>query len=473
MLDVAVIGGGVSGLAAAYELHRRSVPFTLFERAPRVGGVVRTERREGFTIDAGPDSLLVQKPAAIELCRELGLGPELITTLPPRKAFVVRRGRLYPLPAASVLGIPTRIGPLVTNGLLSPGGKLRMALDLTVRQPVETGDESVASFFRRRFGREAVDYIAEPLLAGIHAGDVERLSMGALFPRLVDAERTDGSVIRAFRRLASERARGDRTGGLFRSLPGGIEQLTTALAHHLPDGAVRCCLGATAIEGTGPFRLRLSSGERISAAQLILAVPAYVAGELIAPLDRALGRMCDAIPYTSTATVVLAYRRDAVRHPLQGTGFVVPRVEHGFSITAGTWASSKWPGRAPDGQVLMRGFAGGARDPGALDRSDTELVAAVHRDLAALVGITAEPTLARVYRWPRANPQHEVGHLARVAEMDVRLADLPGLHLAGAAFRGVGIPDCVAAGRSAGAAAAEATSGRRATPSREPRASGL
>ena len=461
MLDVAVIGGGVSGLCAAYELHRRAVPFALFERAPRVGGIIRTDRCSGFTIDAGPDSFLVQKPAAIDLCRELGLGPELISTLPPGNAFVVRQGRLHPLPSGSVLGIPTRIGSLLGTSLLSLSGKFRMSLDLTIQMPKKGGDESVASFFRRRFGREAVDYIAEPLLAGIHAGDVERLSMRALFPRFMDAERTHGSVIRAFRQQSFERRNAIRTGSIFQSLPGGIEQFTTALAHHLPTDAIRCGLGATAIDGTGPFRVRLSSGKEISTARLILAVPAYVAGELIRPLDPVLGRLCNAIPYTSTATLALGYPREAIQHPLQGTGFVVPRIEPDFSLTAGTWVSSKWSGRAPHGQVLMRAFAGGARDPGALEHSDTELIATIHRDLTALVGITGQPTFTRVFRWPRANPQHEVGHLELVAKIDARLANLPDLQLIGAAFRGVGIPDCVVAGRSAGIAAAQLRSGTR------------
>ncbi len=455
-VDVAVIGGGITGLAAAYELHRRAIPFTLFERSPRLGGVIRTDQVDGFTIDAGPDSLIVQKPAALALCREIGLEPRLVSTLPPRTAFVVRHGALHPLPPASVFGIPTRLGPLLSSGLLTWGGKARMAMELIVSPREETADESVASFFRRRFGAEAVDYIADPLLAGIHAGDVARLSMQTLFPRLVETERTHGSVIRGFRKLVAARAGRGNDGGLFRSLPGGLEELVSALVGRLPTTAIRCGVAATSIRGTGPFQIGASRGAGVLARQVVLAAPASVSAALLQPLDADLGRLCAGIPHTSTATVALAYPRRAVGHPLSGTGFVVPRVETSLAIMAGTWVSSKWPHRAPDDHVLMRGFLGGARDPGVLDRADADLAAAVHRDLATLLRIDAGPSLTRVFRWPGANPQHDVGHADRVAAIDARLTRFSGLHLAGAAFRGVGIPDCVVAGRAAATAAAEA-----------------
>ena len=455
-VDVAVIGGGITGLAAAYELHRRAVPFTLLERSPRLGGVVRTDQVDGFTIDAGPDSLLVQKPAALALCREIGLAPRLVSTLPPRTAFVVRHGVLHPLPPASVLGIPTRLGPLLSTGLLSWGGKARMAMELFVPRRTDTADESVASFFRRRFGTETVDCIADPLLAGIHAGDVERLSMQTLFPRLVDAERTHGSVIRAFRQLRAARAATGNDDGMFRSLPGGLEELVSALVGRLPVAAIRRGVAATSIDGSGPFRVGASHGDDVVARQVLLSVPAAVSATLLRPLDAELGQLCADIPHTSTATVALGYPRTAVHHPLSGTGFVVPRVEPGLSIMAGTWVSSKWPGRAPRDLALMRGFLGGARDPDVLARADAELADMVHRDFSTLLGIDAEPSLRRVYRWPGLNPQHDVGHRDRVAAIDTRLARLPGLHLVGAAFRGVGIPDCVAAGRAAATAAVEA-----------------
>ncbi len=447
-IEVAVVGGGISGLSAAYELHGRGIPFTLFERARRLGGVIRTDHVDGFTIDGGPDSLLVQKPAAIALCHELGLGDRLVSTLPPRTAFVLRDGRLHPLPEASILGIPTRLWPLAKTSLLSAAGKLQMALELT-RPPRTAGDEddeSVASFFGRRFGKEAVDYIAEPLLAGIHAGDVTRLSMRALFPRLTDAERRAGSVIRAFRSL---RTRPDPD-GLFRSLPGGLGELLAALVDRLPSDAIRSGVGVSRLQGNGPHRIDLTTGESVTARHVVMAVPAYVTAELIRELDPELATLCDSIPYTSTATVALGYPRTAVRHELRGTGFVVPRIEGSWSLMAGSWVTSKWPQRAPDELVLLRGFLGGARDPSALDRTDAGIVADAHRDFSTLFGISNEPVVKRVYRWPRLSPQHEVGHLGLVKEIDTRLERLPQLQLIGAGLRAVGLPDCVAHGRAAG-----------------------
>ena len=448
-VEVAIVGGGISGLSAAYALQRHGVSFVLFERESRLGGVIRTDHIDGFTIDGGPDSLLVQKPAALDLCRELGLGDRLVPTLEPRTAYVVRDGRLHPMLEASVLGIPTRVWPLVTTSLLSPGGKLRMLLDLVQPSGPAVRDESVAAFFSRRFGRETVDYIAEPLLAGIHAGDVDRLSMRALFPRLVEAEQRHGSVIRAFRALEASRP----PDGMFRSLPDGIAEMTTAIERTLPTHAVRRGAGAEGITGRGPFRIVGAGGSMVTARQLIMAVPAYVASELLSPLDTRLGALCGEIRYESSAAVVLAYPKSAVSHPVRGTGFVVPRVERSVSVTAGSWISSKWPHRAPDDQLLVRGFVGGARQPDALDADDDTLIDRVDADFRRLLGITTTPHLRRVYRWPRRNAQHEVGHLDRLMAIDRRLDALPTLHLIGAGFRGVGIPDCVEHGRTAADAA--------------------
>ena len=444
-VDVAVVGGGMAGLAAAYELQRGRASFVLIEAAPRPGGVVRTERVDGFTLDAGPDSLLVQKPAALELCRELGLGDRLLSTLEPRTAYVLRGGRLRPIPEASVLGLPTAFTPWVSSRLLSPGGRLRLAADLVLPRG-DGPDESLASFFRRRFGREAVDYIAEPLLAGIHAGDVDQLSMAALFPRLAEAERAGGSVIRALRRRRRTSPR--PAGGLFRSLPGGIEEMAAALAAALPGPAIRCATRAVALGGPSPYTVRLSAGDPVSARRVILATPAHVTATLVRPLDERLAALCGGIPYTSTATVLLAYPRSAVRRQPRGSGFVVPRRERAVPLLAGSWVTSKWPGRAPEGQVLLRGFLGGVRDPRVDERGDDELIDRAHGAFAALLGIGGRPHLARVYRWERANPQHNVGHLARVAAIEARLDRCPGLFVTGAGFRGVGIPDCVADGRA-------------------------
>ncbi len=451
-VDVAVVGGGMAGLAAAYELQRRGASFVLIEAAPRPGGVVRTERVDGFTLDAGPDSLLVQKPAGLELCRELGLEDRLLSTLEPRTAYVLRGRLLCPIPQASVLGIPTAVVPWISSRLLSRAGRLRLAADLVLPRG-DGSDESVGSFFRRRFGSEAVEYIAEPLLAGIHAGDVDQLSMPALFPRLAEAERACGSVIRALRQM--RRAAPRPAGGLFRSLPGGIEELAAALAAALPRAAIRCGTRAVTLGGPSPYTVRMSAGEPVSARRVILATPAHVTATLVRSLDERLAALCGGIPYTSTATVLLAYPRSALQRQPRGSGFVVPRRERAVPLMAGSWVTSKWPGRAPDGQVLLRGFLGGARDPRVDERSDDELIDRTHTTFAGLLGIGRRPHLARVYRWERANPQHNVGHLARVAAIEARLGRTPGLFITGAGFRGVGIPDCVADGRATARQAVE------------------
>ena len=452
-VDVAIVGGGIAGLATACELARRGVSFVVLERAARAGGVILSEEIDGFTIDGGPDSLLIQKPAAIALCREIGLGDRLVSTKAPRIAYIQRAGRLHALPAASVLGIPTRPGPFIRSTLFSWAGKLRMGAELFVPPRRDGADESIGAFMTRRFGQEAATYLAEPLLAGIHAGDVDRLSVRALFPRLVDAERTHGSLLKAFRPVRNPPSAVPSAEGAFKSLPGGLSEMITALVQAIGAEHLRLNAGVAAITGRGPFVVRPSNGDAIEARAVVLAVPAYAAAPLVRDRDEELARLADDIPYASAATVALGFKREHVRHPLVGSGFVVPRVEH-TGLLAASWLSSKWPNRAPADRVLMRSFIGGARDPRALERSDAELVAASLAALRPLLRIDHDPLLTRVYRWDRGNAQHEVGHLDRMAAIDRALARHPGMFITGSGFRGVGIPDCVAdAGRTAASTA--------------------
>lgn len=447
-VDVAVVGGGIAGLAAAYELHRRGLQVRVLESAPRPGGVILTERFDGWVVDAGPDSLLVQKPAAVALCRELGIADRLVSTLLPRTAFVMRDGRLHPIVEGSFLGFPVRFGALAQSSLFTWGGKLRMACEVVVPRGAPAEDESIAAFVRRRFGGEAVDYLAEPLLAGIHAGDVERLSMRALFPRLLEAERQAGSVIRAFRALHVKPA----PQGAFVSLPGGIGELVDALVGALPRGTIMVSSRVGEVARTGTFVIDSDAG-RVDASALILSVPAYVSANLLRGIDTGLAGLCDGVAYASTATVAFGYRREQVRHPLAGTGYVVPRVER-HPLLAATWVTSKWPRRAPEGHVLLRAFLGGGRDPHRLDRGDDELVATARQALEDTLDIDGDPVFARLFRWTRQSPQYEVGHLERVAAIEQRTASIPGLFLAGSGFRAIGIPDCIADGRGTAARAA-------------------
>jgi oxygen-dependent protoporphyrinogen oxidase len=448
MEPIVIIGGGIAGLAAAFECRARGVEPLVLEATGRAGGVIVTHHEDGFVIDGGPDSILAQKPAAVALCRELGIADRLVSTLPPRTAYVLRAGRLVPLPDASFLGLPTRVGSLVSTSLFSWPAKLRMGLELIRPARRDDGDESIGHFMRRRFGNEAVSYLAEPLLAGIHAGDVERLSLPSLFPRLVEAERSHGSVLRSL--FASRRP--PATQGAFVSFRAGLASIIEALVAALGPAAIRYHSPVARLEGRGPFTVTLASGERIDARTVIVATPAWAAAPLLASIDAAIAERCAAIAYASSATVFIGLRRDQVRHDLQGTGFVVPRVE-GRALMAGTWVSSKWPDRAPDGHVLLRGFVGGATNEAIVDRPDDELVSLVLGELTAILGIEGRPVLTRAYRWHRATPQYNVGHHDRVRAIEAALAAIPGLFLTGSGYRGTGLPDCVADGRSVGAAA--------------------
>jgi oxygen-dependent protoporphyrinogen oxidase len=448
VVNVAVVGGGITGLAAAYELQKRGISARVLEASARLGGVIRSDRFDGWVIDAGPDSLLVQKPAAVSLCRELGLGERLISTRPPRTAFVLRDGQLRPLTEGSFLGFPLSVGALARSSLFTWAGKLRMAAEIAIpRRDVD--DESIASFVRRRFGEEAADYLAEPLLAGIHAGDADKLSIRALFPRLPDAERDAGSVLRSMRRLHLKPS----AQGAFVSLPGGVGELVDALAAALAPGTVRVDSPVTNIRFDTRFILESPAGS-VEARAVIVSAPAYTAAPLLRGFDANLAALCDAVPYASTATVALGYRRSEIRHPLTGTGFVVPRVEQ-WPLLAATWASSKWPGRAPAGCALLRAFLGGGRDPDRLDQSDADLIETAREALTEILGIEGEPLMTRLYRFPRQSPQYEVGHLSRVAAIDQHVARIPGLFVAGSGFRAIGIPDCIADGRDTAARAVE------------------
>ncbi|MGE0444801.1 MAG: protoporphyrinogen oxidase [Vicinamibacterales bacterium] len=457
MVDVAIIGGGISGLSAAYELQCRGRRVQVLEASERPGGVIQTERFDGWVVDGGPDSLLVQKPAAVSLCRELGIADRLVSTLTPRTAYVLRDGRLHAIAEGSFLGFPIGAGALARSSLFSIAGRLRMAAELFVPRAREGEDESIASFVRRRFGEEAADYLAEPLLAGIHAGDAETLSLRALFPRLVDAERQSGSVIRALRALRVKPS----PRGAFVSLPGGVGELVDALTAALAPGTITCGAPVSELRRAGHYTLTTPQGD-IHARAVMLAAPAYVAGQLLRGFDTTLGALCEGIPYASTATVAFGYRREQIGAPMPGSGFVVPRVED-CPLLAATWVTSKWPGRAPDGHVLLRGFLGGGRDPQRLAASDDELVATARESLTEIMRIEGDPLFTRLFRWTRRSPQFEVGHLDRVRTIGERAAGIPGLYLTGSGFRAIGIPDCIADGRDTAARADEYLAATRGT----------
>ncbi len=446
--DVAIVGGGIAGLAAAYELLSRGLTVRVIEASSRPGGVIVTERVDGWVIDGGPDSLLVQKPAALTLCRELGIADQLVDTLTPRTAYVLKDGRLHPIVEGSFLGFPLRADALLRSTLFSTTGKIRMAAEVLMPRKDEDEDESIGQFVRRRFGEEAAAYLADPLLAGIHAGDAETLSVRALFPRLVEAERRSGSVVRAFR--AQQTKPSPR--GAFVSLPGGTGVLIDALADAVGRDRIELSSPVSDVGRTGRYTVSVGD-RRFSAKALILAVPAYVAGRLLNRFDTTLGSLCAAIPYASTATVALGFRTHQVRRPMRGSGFVVPQRER-LPLLAATWVTSKWPGRAPEGHVLLRGFLGGGRDPHRTEASDESLISLVDTSLRDIMGIEGRPVISRLFRFSRQSPQYEVGHQHRVDTIERHLAALPGLFVTGSGFRAIGIPDTIADARETATRAA-------------------
>lgn len=460
---IAVIGGGISGLAAAYDLAARGLSFVLLEASDRFGGLVHTEHVDGFTIELGADSMLAEKPAAIELCQALGLGPRLIAATPPRTAFIHAHGTLHPIPSPSVFGIPATVDGIDRYTLLGDAARTRLKQNFDLPPRQQAADESVADFFRRQFGPETVSLVAEPLLAGIHAGDVERLSMHAVAPRLVELEAKYGGVLNAYRDRAvpapPDRTDGpdgpDKDEGPFRSLRGGMGELVRALVDALPDGSTWLSSPVHDVTRTGRTWSVSTASNVFSATAVILAAPAHAASKMLTSALPELAAACAEVPYVSTASVAASWPRTLVPHPLLGTGFVVARRHSTLRITACTWVTSKWSGRAPDEMVLIRVFLGGATDPDVASLPDDELIAIATRDVSSVLGIAEPPVLTRVHRWIGAGAQHNVGHDARLRRVDALLAGAPGLFVAGSGFRSIGVPDCVADGRRAAAAAAD------------------
>ena len=460
-MRVAVVGGGLAGLAAAHravELAReRGLPLelALFEASDRLGGTIQTDRYEGFLVECGPDSFLSEKPWALALCRRLGIEDRLVRTDDRfRRTYVAFRGRLQPLPDGFQLLAPTRLGPFVRSGLFSWPGKLRMAMDLILPRGGDP-DESLGAFVSRRLGREALERVAQPLVAGIYTADPDVLSLAATMPRFVDLERKDRSLIlglwRGARRVPAEAAgaSGARW-SLFVTFAAGMEEFTRALAARLPPEAVRLKARVTGVtrDGAG-WRLSLADGFA-AADVVIIATESYQAGRMLRYTDPSLAHLLDGIPYASSATVTLGWRRADIPHPLDGFGFVVPQIER-RPIIACTFSSVKYPGRAPEGFALLRVFMGGALNEAILEGDDKTLTRVARAELGELLGVQAPPLFSRVSRYPKAMPQYHVGHLARVDAIEGCLRAHPGLALVGGAYRGVGIADCVRSGEEAAA----------------------
>ncbi|WP_109487438.1 protoporphyrinogen oxidase [Occallatibacter savannae] len=478
-MRVAIIGGGIAGLAAAYELEKArsagaDIAYTLFESRDRLGGSLASETANGVVLERGPDSFLSEKPAGAELCRELGLGDQLVPSNDAnRKTYIVVKNKLVPLPDGLMFLIPTKLVPTALTSLFSPATKIKMALELLHPPRPSENDESVAALVERHFGKEAVDRLADPLLSGIYGGDATQLSARTVLPKLVEMETQYGSLTRGMlaahkqmraKMAAMRAAAGNGTAGqgsakpagprsIFTSLKGGMQQLVDALEARLnPEWIRKSAAVAGLLREDDSWRLQTSLGEEQYDA-VILASQAFAAGKLLATTDAALADELCGIPYSSSITVNLVFDESQLGPLPDGFGFLVPAVE-GRAMLACTFVHRKFAGRTPTGKAVLRAFLGGAKNEALLDQSDDVLIATVRRELSEILGtrivgphIPAEAT--QVSRWRRAMAQYAVGHQERMKRVKKRVAALPGLRLAGNAYEGIGIPDCIRTGRNA------------------------
>ncbi|RXT04126.1 protoporphyrinogen oxidase [Ammoniphilus sp. CFH 90114] len=463
---IMVVGGGITGLTAAYYLQKQvkekqyPISITLVEKSHSLGGKIQTEHTDGFVIEKGPDSFLARKPAIMNLIAELGLQDELVGTNPAaRKNYILHQNRLHLMPPGLILGIPTQITPFVRTGLISPLGKARAAMDLLIPSRKEEGDESLGGFLQRRLGREVAENIAEPLLSGIYAGDTQMLSLDATFPQFKSIEKKYGSIIKGMllsrkSGAASPQPQLDLPPGIknsmFLTFRNGLVTLIDAMIRELDQVTIRTNDTVSEViphEGGGQYTIHTQSGEEILTDAIVLATPAFVTKGILKDID--MSEALSQTPYVSVANVALAYDRKDIEHPLDASGFVVPRKE-GRSITACTWTSSKWLQSSPHDKVLLRCYIGHSRDQSHVEWSDEELLHRVKKDLKEILDLGAAPIFHKITRWKNSMPQYRVHHLDRLhqvrAELEVKR---PGIYLAGAGYEGVGIPDCIGQGKMA------------------------
>ena len=447
-----IVGGGISGLSAAYEFAKAGQPAILLEARSRLGGVIETERVEGCVLEGGPDSFLAAKAAGLDLIREVGLGAEIIgSNDKSRVTYLVRDGRLVSMPDGLLMMVPTKILPMLATSIIGWKTKVRMGLEYFRRPPSEVmPDRSVADFIGDHYGRETVNYLAEPLLSGVYGGSVDRLSVNSVLTRFVELERQYGSLTRGV--LAAKRNRKKTPGAgnpaLFQTLKGGLAQLTGELESRIRGKIEIRQAAAESVETTPQgFRVR-AGGESMDAPCVILATPAWAAGALLRDLDPRLAGLLEGVEYSSSATIAIGFRRSECGAIPPGFGFLVPACERRL-LVACTFIGAKFPYRVPDEIVVLRCFVGGAGQEAALELDDGEILRQVRVELHGFLGWTAPPLFTRISRWRRAMAQYTVGHGARLDSIRERLESLPGLYLAGNAYEGIGVPDCVRTGRQA------------------------
>lgn len=453
---IAIVGGGISGLSAAYALaHKRragvAVDYVLYESSSRLGGVLVSDRVGGCLVEAGPDSFLTEKPWAADLCREIGLGDQLIgSNDPQRKTYIISKNKLVVMPDGLMFMVPTKILPTVFSPLFSLRTKMRMAAEWFHPPHPVSGDETVAALVERHYGAEMVDLLADPLLSGVYGGEAAQLSVRAVLPRFAEMEAKHGSLGRAMLSARKKMSAAQKAPAppLFSSLKQGMQQMVDALVARVDPNAVRFSSEVHSV-------IAQDSGWTVSAGYqsdhfdgLIIATPASAAATLLQMADESLSRELSEVRYSSSVTVTLGYDENVRRSLPPGFGFLVPRSE-GRRMLAATFVHNKFPHRAPENRALVRCFLGGARDEQILQSSEAEILQIVRDELRQIIKLDAEPLFAGIYKWKGAMAQYGVGHLERLQRIETLRQRLPGLALAGNAFTGIGVPDCVRSGKQA------------------------
>ncbi|GAA0596389.1 protoporphyrinogen oxidase [Virgibacillus siamensis] len=452
MKKIAIAGGGVTGLSAAYylqkEIQAKGLPYEvrLFEADSRLGGKISTVKRDGFTIERGPDSFLSRKQPAVKLAEELGMQEELVPN-GTGQSYILVNNKLHKMPKGAYMGIPVQVRPFLFSGIFSPAGKLRAGMDFVLPKG-KKGDQTLGGFFRHRFGNELVENLIEPLLSGIYAGNIDDMSLMATFPNFYELEQEHRSLIKGLRKTTPKhkKSSGKKT-GVFFSFKGGLESMVDRLSEELGDVvSLKTAIDHIEKKEHG-YHLLLSDGDVYKADAVVLATPHYTVPKIFSQYD--FFNAFHDVPATSVANVALAFDASAIKRDIDGTGFVVSR-NSDFRITACTWTHKKWPNAAPDGKVLLRCYVGRPDDQSVVDMSDEEITKIVLHDLKKTMKITQEPEFSVISRWKNAMPQYTVGHNQRITNVRSAMEhELPGVYLAGSSYEGVGVPDCIGQGEQA------------------------
>lgn len=453
--NIVVVGGGITGLTAAYylqkEIKEKKLPYEvkLVEASNRLGGKIKTMKQDGFTIEQGPDSLLARKQPAVKLVEELDLQDQVIRNA-TGQSYILVKNKLHKMPKGTFMGIPKNVRPLLSSSLISGKGKRRALIDLILPRGKGTGDQSLGAFFRRRFGNELLVNQIDPLLSGIHSGDIDEMSLKATYPVFYELEQEYGSVMKGLKKTKPKPAKKkeNNSTGAFFSFENGLETLIDSLAEKLDKGTVTVNNPVDHVEKKDHgYHLLLSNGDVEKADAVIMATPHFTVPGMFSQYD--FFKTLQDMPATSTANVVLAFDQSAIKKDIDGTGFLVSRSSN-YRITACTWTHKKWPTTTPDGKILLRCYVGRPNDQSIVDTSDAELTEIVLKDLKKTMKITSDPEFSVITRWKNARPQYTVGHLERItAVRNQTRKSLPGMFLTGSSYDGVGIPDCIDQGEKA------------------------